>query len=76
MRALLRQHFGYGPLGLALALPLFGLAVLLGLDALRHAMTGDPLRLLIALPEVSGAWAALFLTRRLQDAVASLDVTA
>lgn len=67
MRALLRAQFGLGPLGLLLALPLIWLAFLLGTDALRHAMTADPLRLLIALPEMGGAWAALFLTRRLQD---------
>ncbi|MCP2015645.1 hypothetical protein L1280_002813 [Deinococcus sp. HSC-46F16] len=75
MRAYLRSQFGLGPLGLLLALPLVLIALVLGQDALRHAMTADPLRLLIVLPEVGGAWAALFLTRRLQDAVAA-EVTA
>jgi len=69
MRNFLRSHFGFGPLGLALALPLVLLAVALGLDALRHAMTAEPLRLLIVVPELGGAWGALFLARRLQDAV-------
>lgn len=71
MRAYLRQATGYGPLGLLLALVLILVATLLGLDALRQsvAAVAEPLRLLLAAPEMGGALAALFLSRRLQDLV-------
>lgn len=69
MRALCREWCGYGPLGLLLALLLVLIAVGLGLDAVRLAVTGDPLLVLAACIEVGGVWAALYMTRRLQDAV-------
>ncbi|WP_104990900.1 hypothetical protein [Deinococcus sp. NW-56] len=71
MRSYLRSQFGFGPLGLLLALPLVVLAVVLGLDALQHAALAvtEPLRLLLVVPEIGAASGLLLLTRRIQDAV-------
>ncbi|MDL2342598.1 hypothetical protein QOL99_00350 [Deinococcus sp. MIMF12] len=71
MRSYLRAQFGVGPLGLLLVLPLVLLAVVLTHDALKHGALAvtEPLRLLLAVPEIAAALFLLYLTRRIQDAV-------
>lgn len=67
MRAHCREWCGYGPLGLLLAMGLTLAAVVLVLDALRWAASGQAWMLPLAVLEMAGAGAALYMTRRLQD---------